>query len=252
MKKCVKCSLEKETTEFKKDRTRKDGLNHTCKSCVKEYRIKNKSKEVIYQKKYREDNKQKLSKYQEQYNKKYYEMNKEKESEKNKKYYIENKEKLNAMAIIWHKANPDKVKKYRKKHYLNNIEKIKEYQNEYNKKRKKIDELFKLKGNIRTLIANSFKNKNLKKNNKTVQILGCSFNDFKQHLESKFESWMNWGNYGLYNGNSNYGWDIDHITPLSMAKTEEDVIKLNHYSNLQPLCSKENRDIKINSRNSNI
>jgi hypothetical protein len=179
-------------------------------------------------------------------------MNKEKESEKNKKYYIENKEKLNAMAIIWHKANPDKVKKYRKKHYLNNIEKIKEYQNEYNKKRKKIDELFKLKGNIRTLIANSFKNKNLKKNNKTVQILGCSFNDFKQHLESKFESWMNWGNYGLYNGNSNYGWDIDHITPLSMAKTEEDVIKLNHYSNLQPLCSKENRDIKINSRNSNI
>lgn len=38
--------------------------------------------------------------------------------------------------------------------------------------------------------------------------------------------------------------NIDHIIPLSSAKTEEDIIKLSHYSNLQPLCSKVNRDIK--------
>jgi hypothetical protein len=63
-------------------------------------------------------------------------------------------------------------------------------------------------------------------------------------LESKFEIWMNWDNYGLYNGEFNYGWDIDHIMPLFSAKTEEDVLKLNHYTNLQPLCSKVNRHIK--------
>ena len=65
-----------------------------------------------------------------------------------------------------------------------------------------------------------------------------------KYLESKFEDWMNCENYGLYNGELNYGWDIDHKIPLSSGKTEEKIIELNHYTNLQPLCSKINRDIK--------
>lgn len=55
---------------------------------------------------------------------------------------------------------------------------------------------------------------------------------------------MNWNNRGLYNGKLNYGWDIDHIVPISTAKTEEELLKLNHYSNLQPLCSYTNRILK--------
>ena len=58
---------------------------------------------------------------------------------------------------------------------------------------------------------------------------------------------MSWDNHGLYNGQQCYGWDIDHIIPVSSANTEEDVIRLNHYTNLQPLCSHINRDIKKNS-----
>ena len=88
------------------------------------------------------------------------------------------------------------------------------------------------------------KSKGYKKNLKTEIIVGCSFEELKLYLESKFETWMNWDNYGLYNGKLNYGWDIDHIIPLCSALKEEDVIKLNHYTNLQPLCSKVNRDIK--------
>jgi hypothetical protein len=58
---------------------------------------------------------------------------------------------------------------------------------------------------------------------------------------------MNWNNYGLYESNKlNYGWDIDHIVPLDICETEEDVIRLNHYTNLQPLCSYTNRNIKMN------
>lgn len=57
---------------------------------------------------------------------------------------------------------------------------------------------------------------------------------------------MNWENKGLYNGNYNYGWDLDHIIPLSSAKCEDDVIRLNHYTNIRPLCSHYNRDIKRN------
>ena len=59
---------------------------------------------------------------------------------------------------------------------------------------------------------------------------------------------MNWDNYGNINGNHatkiNQRWQIDHQIPLSSAKTEEELIKLNHYTNLQPLCSYTNMFIK--------
>ena len=63
-------------------------------------------------------------------------------------------------------------------------------------------------------------------------------------MESKFENWMTWDNRGLYNGKLNYGWDIDHIIPISSAKSKEDIYRLNHYKNFQPLCSYTNRNIK--------
>jgi hypothetical protein len=72
--------------------------------------------------------------------------------------------------------------------------------------------------------------------------LGCSFEEFKLHLEFKFETWMTWENYGLYNGELNYGWDIDHIIPISSAISEEDILVLCNFKNLQPLCSKINTD----------
>ena len=43
---------------------------------------------------------------------------------------------------------------------------------------------------------------------------------------------MSWDNHGE--------WHIDHITPISYAKTEEDVLKLNHFSNFQPLWEFDN------------
>ena len=60
---------------------------------------------------------------------------------------------------------------------------------------------------------------------------------------------MKWDNRGLYNGELNHGWDIDHIKPLSLAKNGEELISLMHYTNLQPLCSKINRDIKKDNYN---
>ena len=49
-----------------------------------------------------------------------------------------------------------------------------------------------------------------------------------------------------------YGWDIDHKIPLASAETEEELLKLNHYTNLQPLCSRINRDIKRDRLDYNI
>jgi hypothetical protein len=60
---------------------------------------------------------------------------------------------------------------------------------------------------------------------------------------------MNWGNRGKYNGEFNYGWDLDHIIPICSAKNDAEVYELNHYKNFQPLCSKVNRDIKWKTTN---
>ena len=211
-----------------------------------------KEKNRLYQIEYRKANKDKRKEYREknkdiinQKTKEWYEKNKEVLLEKRKSYREENKETINKQHKEYFKNNPDaKLKKILrdKKYYSENKEK----RNEYRKEKRKTDPKYRLECIIRTLINNSFKRNGFTKISRTYTILGCTFEEFKQHLETQFESWMTWDNYGLYNGELNYGWDIDHIIPSSSAVTEEDVIKLNHYTNLKPLCSKVNRDIKRN------
>jgi hypothetical protein len=133
---------------------------------------------------------------------------------------------------------------YKKSSIGENKKLIKIKRNERYRIRIKEDIIYKLKISLRSMVKNSFLRKGFKKDNKTEYIIGCSLDFLRNHLESKFEPWMTWDNKGLYNGELNYGWDIDHIIPLSTAETEDDIIKLNHYTNLQPLCSKINRDIK--------
>ena len=224
MKKCNKCNIEKELNEFffRKD-TQK--YRNECKVCFTEL---NKQKK---------DNK-KVSEYHKQYSK----INAEKIKEYKKEYYKINKETILENRKQYYNENIEKVKKYRK----DNKNVILEKQRTYYKNRLKNDIVFKTKENVRRLIQLSFKRNGYSKKSRTHQILGCSYEEFKQHIESLWQPWMTWDNYGLYNGELNYGWDIDHIIPSSSAVTEEDVIKLNHYTNLQPLCSKINRDIKIN------
>jgi hypothetical protein len=106
-----------------------------------------------------------------------------------------------------------------------------------------------IKNSIRSSIGRSLRERGYSKSRKTQEILGISYVNFCLYLESKFESWMNWENRGLYNGELDYGWDVDHIIPLDSAKNEEDILRLNHFTNLQPLCSKINRDIKKNVKN---
>jgi hypothetical protein len=157
-----------------------------------------------------------------------------------KKYYIENQERLKAKQQLYNLNTVEQRKEYKRK----NKEIIRAKNNIYYNNKMKIDKVFKLKENVRKLIQKSFKSAFYKKMSKTQEILGCTIEEFKAHLESKFEPWMNWSNYGLYNGTANYGWDIDHIIPLKTVKVEDDITNLNHYTNLQPLCSYYNRDIK--------
>lgn len=100
---------------------------------------------------------------------------------------------------------------------------------------------------IRSLVSGSIRKNGFKKNSKTETILGCTIKEFIVHLESQFEPWMNWDNYGNWNGiptERNKAWDMDHIIPTSSANSEDELLKLNHHSNIRPLCSYVNRYIK--------
>ena len=181
----------------------------------------------------------------------YYNKNKEKIKIKDRERHLKNNKVLNEeekeekriYAKSYRVLNSDKIKLY----YIKNKEELRIKQRLYQNNKLKTDIQYKLKHNLRTLIRNTFKNNGYTKNSKTNDILGCSYEYFKLYLESKFEPWMTWENRGLYNGELNYGWDIDHIIPLDSSVTENDIITLNHYTNLQPLCSYTNRNIKKNN-----
>jgi len=208
---CRKCGEDKLLENFVKNKSTKDGLNNQCKSCKKEY---NKNNFIRIKKRLTE------------YNIK----NKERIRETNKIYNLLHKEVIDLYNKEYNskEENKVKIKKQINKRYQNDI-------------------LFRLKTIISANIQTAFKRKKYTKNTRTYQILDCSYNTLKLHFESKFESWMNWENQGDPKDGIlelNKTWDIDHIIPISTAKTEEELIKLNHYTNLQPLCSYTNRIIK--------
>jgi hypothetical protein len=68
----------------------------------------------------------------------------------------------------------------------------------------------------------------------TENLLGCTYIEAKLHIESLFKPGMTWDNHSLH------GWHIDHIIPISSAKTQDELVKLCHYTNLQPLWAKDN------------
>ena len=254
MKKCNKCLEEKEINLFPKTGAK-------CKECVseykKEYTLLNKEKVKQSQKKYyesnkekvkekvkeyTENNKEKVKKYRDEYNrnnpnleyhKEYREKNKELVSQRKKDYYENNRERVKEKVREYNTNNKEYISLRNKKNREKNKDYLNEKNREYIKKRKENDPLFKLTCSIRTLITQSFKSKFTTKAKKTIEILGCDFEKFKEHIEAQFTDEMNWDNYASY-------WQLDHKTPISWSECEEDVYKLNNYTNFQPLFWKDN------------
>lgn len=167
--------------------------------------------------------------------------NKCKECEKDymTNHAIKNKEKIKIKKQIYSLENKKIISERGKGYYIKNKDKIAQKNKLNIRKRRKTDLLFKLSCTIRTSILKSFKKKNHKKTCRTVKILGCSFAEFKTYIEQQFESWMTWENHGMYNENK-LTWHLDHIIPVASSKTEEELIKLNHYTNFQPLLAIDN------------
>jgi hypothetical protein len=213
VKACKVCLLEKQLSDFYSAKGRKDGTWHTCKSCtlIKQNAYNNSRKEIR--------KKQAAERYVK---------NREDILAKNKEWAGKHRYLFSGYSKKWAKNNPDKVKMY----YELNKEKYIATGNEYRKKRESVDFLFKLKIRLRNRVFAVLKQNKITKNSRTSELIGCSLMVIKLHLEKQFKKGMSWENYGK--------WHIDHIVPLASAKNEEDLIKLFHYTNIQPLWAKEN------------
>ena len=188
------------------------------KARMKAWRESNRDKAKAYSKAYRIANKDRLKVQYTDYNK----SNKDKQ----KAWREVNKEKIKIRDKAYRKANKDKIKAYNE----SNRDKI----NYYKKNRFKTDIQYKLSCNLRNRLNSALKIN--QKAGSAMKDLGCSIEELKSYLESKFQPGMTWDNWSLD------GWHIDHIKPLASfdLTDRKQLLEACHYTNLQPLWAKDN------------
>jgi hypothetical protein len=158
-----------------------------------------------------------------------------------RKWYLKNKkenyqkwlEEKRISCREYYRKNKKRENKRSRLYKLKNKEKIKITANIYYKNRRKKDMAWRLLVNVRTRINHALKGK-YKKSKKTRDILGCTVEELKKYIESKFKLGMSWEKRHLIH--------IDHIKPCSsfdLTKASEQR-ECFHYTNLQPLWASEN------------
>lgn len=113
----------------------------------------------------------------------------------------------------------------------------KDYLPRYHRERTKRDPHFRLTGVLRHRIWLALKSQKVKKSERTEKLIGCSFAEFRQHIEKQFQPGMTWENYGRR------GWEIDHRVPLAafnLADPEQQKLAFN-FHNQRPMWRPANR-----------
>jgi hypothetical protein len=184
---CTKCGLEKPLTDFYK---RLGDTTAKCKVCIKS---EMKERYVANPEKDKE------------YSKKYRELHPNKGKEYIKQYRKDHPEKDKETKAKWYAKNPD-------------------YEKERNKRRRKeTPHIFAW----RDTLKDSLKRLGKDKEGHTIDLLGYSAIDLKNHMESLFTEGMSWDNHGE--------WHIDHIIPVTTFHSDTPMSVVNALSNLQPL-----------------
>lgn len=255
-KTCLKCSKEKPFSDFNKGNG-KYGLHVWCRDCYKvwaaEYYKKNKDKISESHREYHLKNHEAIKKNQRDY---YYnrggkekakeyrathreqqrmreqewrDRNREHYRRKQNEYYHKNKDKNKEWHKKWRDSHKEQIKESSKKYREENREKI----NQSHIERLHNDPIYKMKEQTRNMLRYALRSKGYHKSSRSADILGCDLDFFCKYL---FKTWEK--NYGKpWNGEP---YHIDHIVPLAIAKTEKDVIRLCHYTNLQLLTPEDN------------
>lgn len=200
---CKSCCLSKNEDDFPKSSRSTSGRNPNCKICInqinKEYRLANVEKVKLAR----------------------------------RKHYRQNRDKLLEQKSAYAKTHKLQKAEYDKTYRQVNVQKFKDAKRRF-ELRNRDNPIFKIKRNLRRRIHHVLKNNT--KSKSTLCLLGCTFEEFKLHIEKQWSDGMSWNNYGQY------GWHIDHIIPcykFDLSKPEEQA-KCFHYSNQRPLWLKDN------------
>lgn len=198
MKRCTACNEVKAVSEYGVCRKNKDGLRGQCRAC--------RHKEYLD--------------------------NKEVHNQRTRENYLKNRSHYLRLNKQYRQANTDWYKNYNKQYYRKNAEKIKQNAKNSLYRRIESDEGFKILQRCRKRIYDALKG--YVKVGRTAELVGCSVDQLKEHIENQFRDGMSWSNYGE--------WHIDHIMPCAMFdfKEEKQQKRCFHYSNLQPLWASEN------------
>ena len=159
----------------------------------KAYRAANPDKTKARHKAYYDANRDKI--------KAYWKANPDKAKAKSKAYREANPDKTKARHKVYREANPDKIKAYREA----NIDKINAQKKAYQNNHIKTNIQYKLSRRLRNRLYHALQGNY--KNGSAVRDLGCSIDELKMYLESKFQTGMTWDNWSFE------GWHIDHIVP---------------------------------------
>jgi len=179
--------------------------------------------------------------------KQYRETHKEQIKATHKAWRDKNRERLNAIAREKYKENPQAFKQRKDKYVSSHQEEVKASRHRYNienrqkrtdyeRNKRQNDPVYRFRSSFRSLLGQYTRGKGYKGNKTIYEILGCDFDFFLEYIQGKFEEGMTLENYGHSEGK----WNIDHIIPIATAKTDEDIEKLNHYTNLRPMWASEN------------
>ena len=152
----------------------------------------------------------------------------EKGMQKQKAWRASNPDRVKEISLAYQRS--DKARQSRQEWYAENIEAINMQRRESRKSYTR--QIF--ADQLRTLIRNSLRAHGSRKADKTENIVGCTIEFLRTHLESNFQAGMSWANRNL--------WHIDHKKPCAAfdLTDPEQQKACFHYTNLQPLWAVDN------------
>lgn len=206
--KCSDCKKWKQLSNFSSNKHRRLKKSNICKECsYKRFRlwIKKNPEKIL-------ENKIKTKDQRKKYNKRYIKENKETIKKRNHEYYLKHKEEY-----------LKRGRENKKKQYYNNLN-------------------FRLSSLLRQTITRTFKKMNIKKTNRTFELLNYSKLELVNHLSKFLNNPCEICKKTILINFPKANYDIEHIIPICSAKSKEDIIKLNQLNNLRLLCKKCNKN----------